>query len=70
VTDSPEKDDRAWGTRWANLDGGKTAHYWLGNNGTACGRDFKRSIYQAYLTDPRCRECLRVTPPTKTDGAS
>jgi len=67
------KDARAWGTRWANLDGGTTAHYWLGNAGTACGRDFRYSIYQAYADDPRCQECLkatRVIPPGVTGDES
>ncbi len=43
--------------KWALIDYGKTAHWWVGNAGTACGRDFKQDIRVAYSDDPQCRKC-------------
>jgi hypothetical protein len=44
--------------KWSLLDYGKTAHWWVGSAGTACGRDFKQDIRIAYADDPRCPKCL------------
>lgn len=44
--------------KWSSIDYGKTAHWWLGAEGTACGRDFKQDIRHAYADDPRCAECV------------
>mgnify|MGYP001381364973 CR=1 FL=1 len=55
--------------KWALLDYGKTAHWWLGNEGTACGRDFRVDLRVAYSDDPRCRKCraaLTTTHPAET----
>ena len=40
--------------KWSQIDHGKTAHWWLGNEGTACGRDFRSDIRQADLDMPIC----------------
>ena len=44
--------------KWSLIDYGKTAHWWVGNVGTACGRDFKQDLRLAYEDDPKCRECV------------
>ena len=44
--------------KWSSLDYGRTAHWWLGNEGTACGLDFRVDIRQARFGDQLCRECL------------
>lgn len=45
--------------KWAYLDYGKIPHWWLGNEGTACGRDFKSDLRIADDIDvPVCAECL------------
>jgi len=46
----------AW--KWSLIDHGKTAHWWVGHVGTACGRDFKQDIRLAYEDDPKCRKCV------------
>ena len=43
--------------KWSQLDHGKTAHWWLGNEGTACGRDFRADLRRADLDMPLCRKC-------------
>jgi hypothetical protein len=45
--------------KWAYLDYGKTAHWWVGASGTICGRDFKTDIRVADDADsPLCRKCV------------
>ena len=48
--------------KWALLDYGKTAHWWLGNDGTACGRDFKRDLRIADEDAPLCGKCITALP--------
>jgi len=44
--------------KWSQLDHGKTAHWWLGAEGTACGRDFRSDIRHADdAAMSVCRKC-------------
>lgn len=44
--------------KWSQIDRRPAAHWWLGNEGTACGIDFKHWIYEAPPGMPRCAYCL------------
>ena len=57
--------------KWSRLDYGKTAHWWLGNEGTACGRDFRADLRQADLDMPLCRKCAaHLAEPTTDPGGA
>ena len=43
--------------KWSSIDHGKTAHWWVGASGTACGKDFIRDIRHAEFDAPKCRKC-------------
>jgi hypothetical protein len=43
--------------KWSRIDHGKTAHWWVGASGTACGKDFSRDIRHAEFDAPKCRKC-------------
>ena len=44
-------------SKWASLDRGKTAHWWLGHEGTACGLDFSQDLREADLDARACPTC-------------
>jgi len=49
--------------KWALLDRGKTAHWWLGDAGTICGRDFTHDLRIADDDEaPICNECFDGLP--------
>lgn len=55
-------------SKWSLLDHGKVAHWWLGREGTACGRDFKSDIRKSDdEADPLCPECADYVWQTGAD---